>query len=310
MTPLAFGAPAAVLLLNATWGRRRRKPPPPGRFADIHSRRIHYVERPGEGPAVLLLHGMPGTHLDYERVLPLLDGSRVIAIDRPGYGWSEGGPLNYQEQIDLVPALLAALDLERAVLAGHSFGGLLALGVAARHPDVVAGLALLAPSGGGLRSGPFRTASARLVRVMQRPGLCEISELTVGGLVRRSGAVIDARFAFAPDAVDATYARRLNSVTLHDDNLRAMAEDRLAYDANIAWIDERVPHLDAPSVLLLATGDRPIPIRYGRRLAGALPGTDVVEVPGGHMLPVVQPQAVADAIARVCRPQPVGGAHD
>src|SRR5262245_59033197 len=72
-------------------------------------------------------------------------------------------------------------------------------------------------------------------------------------------------------------------------DLRAMAEDRLAYDANIAWIDERVPHLNVPSVTLLATADRPIPLRHGRRLAGALPDTHTIEVPGGHMLPVVQP---------------------
>jgi pimeloyl-ACP methyl ester carboxylesterase len=68
-------------------GRTDHELPAPGKFADVNSRRIHYVAQPGEGIPVLLLHGMPGTHLDFERVLPLLAGRPAIAIDRPGYGW-------------------------------------------------------------------------------------------------------------------------------------------------------------------------------------------------------------------------------
>src|SRR5262245_61699566 len=150
MKPYLLSALAAGLALNNTWGRRNPKPPPPGRFADIGGRRIHYSERPGEGPPVVLLHGMPGTHLDFAGVVEALPGRHTVAVDRPGYGWSQGGPLDYQAQIALIPTLLDALGLGRAVLAGHSFGGLVALGVAVRHPETVAGLALIAPSGGGL----------------------------------------------------------------------------------------------------------------------------------------------------------------
>jgi len=294
---------AAGVALNNTLGRRRPKPAAPGRFADIDGRRVHHVEWPGEGPPVVLLHGMPGTHLDFTGVVAALPGRHIIAVDRPGYGWSEGGALSYQAQIDLIPKLLATLGLERAVLAGHSFGGLLALGVAVRHPQSVAGLALIAPSGGGLRSGPFRTAAARMVRVMQVPGIRQVSEVTVGGLVRRGGAVVDARFAFAPDPVDYEYEARLNTLTLHDDNLAAMASDRLAYNRNIAWIDKQVTALDVPAVVLLARGDRPIPIRHGRQLAILLPGARVIEVEGGHMLPITQPGVVAAAVRSV-REQP------
>jgi pimeloyl-ACP methyl ester carboxylesterase len=299
MNPYLVSAVAVGVTLNNTWGRRRPKPPPPGGFANVASRRIHYVERSGEGPPVVLLHGMPGTHQDFAGVVAALPRRHTVAVDRPGYGWSEGGPLDYQAQIDLVAELITALGLERAVLAGHSFGGLLALGIAARHPQIVAGLALIAPSGGGLRSGPFRMGAARMVRVMGASGIRPIADITVGGLVRRVGAAIDTRFAFAPDPVDGEYAERLHFLTLHDDNLSAMANDRLAYSRNIAWIDERIPSLDVPAVVLLARGDRPIPIHHGRQLASALPGATVVEVDGGHMLPVVQPDSVAAAVSSI-----------
>jgi pimeloyl-ACP methyl ester carboxylesterase len=299
MKPYLPSALAVCVALNNTWGRRNPKPPPPGRFADIAGRRIHYAERTGEGPPVMLLHGMPGTHLDFAGVTAALPGQHTVAVDRPGYGWSQGGPLDYDTQIDLIPKLLAALGGERAVLAGHSFGGLLALGVAARHPQIVAGLVLIAPSGGGLRSGPFRTAAARMVRVTQAPGIRPLGEVMVSGLVRRGGALVDARFAFAPDPVNHDYAARLNTLTLHDDNLAAMANDRLVYNRNIAWIDKQIPALDVPAVVLLARGDRPIPIRHGRQVASALRGATVVEVDGGHMLPITQPDVVAAAVRSV-----------
>ncbi|ORW19516.1 hypothetical protein AWC19_16460 [Mycobacterium palustre] len=257
------------------------------------------MERPGAGVPIVLLHGMPGTHRDFDRVVAELPGAHTIAVDRPGYGWSQGGPLDFQSQVDMIPALFAHIGIERGLLVGHSFGGLLSLGVAARFPEIVAGLALIAPSGGGLRSGPFRIGAAWLVRATQLPGLRQLNDLTVGGLVRRAGAIVDGRFAFAPDPVDPVYRRRLGEVTLHDDNLRAMAEDRLAYHRNIDWVDRRLAALTAPAVVVLAEGDRPTPIRHGRRLAAALRGGELVEVPGGHMLPIVQPGVVAAAIERV-----------
>src|SRR5262249_9908115 len=280
----------ATLLVNAVWGSRRPKPPAPGKFVEVAGRRIHYTERDGTGVPVLFLHGMPGTHLDFEPVLALMGDARAIAIDRPGYGWSEGGPLTFQEQIDMVPAFLEALNIDRAVLVGHSFGGLLAIGVARKHADVVGSMVLVAPSGGGLRSGPFRLAAARLVTIMQLPGVRHAMALTVGGLIRRVSAEIDLRFAFAPDPPDTGYRARLHELTLPDDNREAMARDRLSYNANIAWIDTQTPLIDVPSITVLATGDRPIPIRHGRQLAGSLPHNRTIELEGGHMIPYVSPE--------------------
>src|SRR6476620_6118551 len=61
----------------------------------VGGKQIHYIEQPGRGVPVLLLHGQPGTYKDFEKVTPELPGLHLISIDRPGYGWSRGGWLPY-----------------------------------------------------------------------------------------------------------------------------------------------------------------------------------------------------------------------
>ena len=113
-------------------------PPADGKYISLHGKEIHYFEQPGQGVPVVMIHGQPGTYKDFDPVVAELPGLHLISIDRPGFGWSKGGWLPYQEQIDVVHELLTALKLAPAVLVGHSFGGTLALGVARRYPQDVA----------------------------------------------------------------------------------------------------------------------------------------------------------------------------
>lgn len=98
-----------------------------------------------------MIHGLPGTHKDYDPVIPEPQGMHVISIDRPGFGWSKGGWLSQQDQIDVVHEMLTKLKLAPAILVGHSFGGTLTLGIARRHPQDIAKVILVGPSAGGLR---------------------------------------------------------------------------------------------------------------------------------------------------------------
>ena len=82
----------AVVVLNWTYGRLPATPRPTGSFIELAGGlRLHYIERPGTEPAVLLIHGLPGTAEDWNLVTRLLPGRRTVAIDRPGYGFSSGG---------------------------------------------------------------------------------------------------------------------------------------------------------------------------------------------------------------------------
>jgi pimeloyl-ACP methyl ester carboxylesterase len=74
-------------------------------------------------------------------------GLNAIAVDLPGHGRSEGRPLSSIEAMaDWISAVLRALDLDAAAIAGHSMGSLVALATAARHPEQTRSLALLGTS--------------------------------------------------------------------------------------------------------------------------------------------------------------------
>jgi len=111
---------------------------------------LAYEETTGEGPALLLVHGMGGASRALERVRDELGApARVIAYDRRGYGDSQA-PEPYerttvQEQAEDAAALLEALDATPAVLCGSDFGALVCLDLALRHPRAVAGAVLIGP---------------------------------------------------------------------------------------------------------------------------------------------------------------------
>src|SRR4051794_20735749 len=96
-----------------------------------------HVAEAGSGPPLVLLHGWPQHWWAWRKVLPALAGThRVVCPDLRGLGWSDAPPGDYAKEAwaaDVV-ALLDALGLERVDLAGHDWGGLVALLLALRAP--------------------------------------------------------------------------------------------------------------------------------------------------------------------------------
>jgi pimeloyl-ACP methyl ester carboxylesterase len=112
-------------------------------------RRLH-LHQEGSGPDVVLIHGAMTTAHDWLESpvhKSLIKSHRVTTIDRPGHGLSRrprfaGTP---REQADQIAVGLEQLGVGRAVLAAHSYGALVALALAERHPALVAELVLVAP---------------------------------------------------------------------------------------------------------------------------------------------------------------------
>src|SRR3954468_7733136 len=267
-----------------TVARLPAMPPADGKYISLHGKEIHYFEQPGQGVPVVMIHGEPGSHQDFAPVVAELPGLHLILIDRPGFGWSKGGGLPYQEQIDVVHALLTALKLAPAVLVGHSFGGTLALGLARRYPQDVASLILVAPAAGGLRSQTTDVLQARFIRFSQWPVVRTIVDATVGDVAKRISATSGAENAFAPEPVDPAFEQRLLSVSMAPGNLAAMASDELEFNNTSRSVDENVSQIRVPSVIIAALGDQLVEIDHTRRLAKTLPGTELVTVDGNHVI--------------------------
>jgi pimeloyl-ACP methyl ester carboxylesterase len=285
-----------VVLLTAVNLTIAKLPPMPSadeKYINLRGKEIHYSEQPGQGTPVVMIHGLPGTHKDFDPVLPHLQGRHVISIDRPGFGWSKGGPLPYQDQIDLVHEMLTELKLSPAILVGHSFGGTLSLGVASRYPQDVAKMILVAPGAGGAHSEPMDQFNARYIRFSQLPVVGTVIDATAGDVIKRLVASGGARRAFEPKPADAGYKSRLLSVTMTPGNLAAFASDQLQYDDTSRWVDASVPQIHVPSVIIGALDDKLISIDHARRLAETLPQTQLITVDGNHMIPYTHPDVIA-----------------
>jgi pimeloyl-ACP methyl ester carboxylesterase len=285
-----------LVVINLTVARLPEMPSADGKYISLHGKEIHYFEQPGRGVPVVMIHGQPGSYKDFDPVVAELPGLHLISIDRPGFGWSKGGWLPYQEQIDVVHELLTALKLAPAILVGHSFGGTLALGVARRYPQDVASLILVAPAAGGLRSETLDVLQARFIRFSQWPVVCTVVEATVGDVIKRFSATSGAEDAFAPEPVDPAFEQRLLSVGMSPGNLDALASDELEFNDTSRWVDENVPQIRARSVIIGALGDQLVEIDHVRRLAQTLPGSELISVDGNHVIPYTHPDVVATQI--------------
>ncbi|KFC68077.1 Beta-ketoadipate enol-lactone hydrolase [Devosia sp. LC5] len=136
-------------------------------FARVNGIHLHYRLAGNAKGLPLVLANSLGTDARIwdELIADLGDGYHVISYDKRGHGLSDAPDGEYQldEHIDDLAGLLAYLDVQRAVLAGVSVGGLIAQGFALRHPQILAGLILCdtAPKVGSAAMWNDRIAAVR-----------------------------------------------------------------------------------------------------------------------------------------------------
>jgi len=127
--------------------------PPVGDFRIVNGARLHFVDTGNpsekEKPAIVFIHGAGGNLNDpmpiYKKELE--SEFRLVFVDRPGQGYSKSfeGSDKVTSQTDSVALLLDKLDIDKAIVVGHSFGGALASAFGVLYPEKTAGLVLLAP---------------------------------------------------------------------------------------------------------------------------------------------------------------------
>lgn len=135
-------------------------------FAELRDGQIHYATcGSDDAPPVLLLHQTPRSWREYALVLPILGRRyRAIAMDTLGYGDSArsvDGNVSIERWAGVAVELLDHLGIERAHVVGHHTGGVIAVEIAASHPERVEGLVL--------SSTPFTSPEFRKQRAERPP---------------------------------------------------------------------------------------------------------------------------------------------
>ncbi len=250
-------------------------------FVDVRGAKLH-LRRSGKGEPVLFLHGpqgFGGLEPAYDALARNFD---VLAPDHPGFGRSDAF-----EWIDDVPDLgffyldlLAALELRRVHVVGHSLGGWAALEMAVRSTERIASLTLASPAGIRLPGVPRADMF-----------ICNPEEL--------------AKLLFAGDGWKAWHAQ-----------LQATPEQQEAFDrsrfqaAKFCWqprlfnpkLEKWLHRIDRPVQLVWGADDKVIPPAYGTRLKDLIRGAGLAIVPrAGHLMPVEQPQDFAAEAQRFLR---------
>jgi len=143
------------------------------------------VEEEGDGPVVVCVHGLGGSSNTWTPLMPALARHRVIRVDLPGSGRSQGaeGALSIERYVQALVSVCARLNVTRAHWLGHSMGTIVCQHLAASHPKLVASLALFGP----LIAPPDAARNAmqqRAEKARSGPaGMQEITQTLIGAAI-------------------------------------------------------------------------------------------------------------------------------
>lgn len=269
---------------------------------DVHGRSVSYLEA-GEGPVLLLVHGIAGTCENWREVIePLAHRHTVIAPDLPGHGASEpgGGDYSLGALAASLRDLLISLGHERATLVGHSLGGGVAMQLSYQFPEMVERLVLVSSGGLGPEVSPVLRAAAL-------PGADTFIAVTAGA-GRRVGGVLGrglSAVGLRPNADVAEITRGYAS--LEDPRRRAAFLDTLR-----AVVGTRGQRVDAGDRLYLAEAvpvlivwgarDSIIPVGHGEDAHRAIPASRLeVFDDVGHLPQLEAPGRFIAALERFLR---------
>jgi pimeloyl-ACP methyl ester carboxylesterase len=242
---------------------------PPPREVSVAGHRIVYYEK-GEGPPLVLAHGFSGSApFEWGRVFDLLaERHRVVAPQLVGFLPSEQPDMVYSTDAQLasLSGFLEALGLEGCTLAGESYGGWLVAAYAARAAE----------------------PGSRLTRVGRYAILCG----AVGIRIERSGRPPQVR---PPPNTPLWRAiiKRLPELNPHEAANNPTRERILAAsDLGRGWPDEAaLGRIATPTLLLWGEDDDLVPVKFGRAAAAAIPGSELVVLPGvGHIPSIDAPR--------------------
>jgi pimeloyl-ACP methyl ester carboxylesterase len=272
---------------------------PDSQFLEVTGLEVHLQQAGSGGLPLILLHGFGASVFSWHAVLePLAVDRLVVGFDRPGFGLTErpvppyadgDSPYSPTAQVDLTLGLMDALGIDRAVLVGNSAGGTIAMLTALEHPGRVAGLVLVdaaAYAGGG--------APSWIRPLLALPQVRRVGPLFVRNIREWGLDLIDTAWHDPAKITPETIA----GYTLP---LHAEKWDRALWELTLASqeldLASRLGELKMPVLVITGDDDRIVPTADSIRLAGEIPGAELVVVPAcGHVPHEECPEAFLEAV--------------
>ncbi|MFQ1700833.1 alpha/beta fold hydrolase [Loktanella agnita] len=314
LTALTFGLTAVVAgCANYRTTRAEATYPPVGDFVEVTGGRVHYVQN-GTGPHLILLHGAGGNlrEFTFDLMDRLTDRYTVTAFDRPGMGYTDrvpgvqkgatategDGPL---EQAAMLREAATTIGITDPIVAGHSFGGIVAYAWAVngldRDADVNAA-ALVSISGVTM---PWPGDLGAYYRVNGSAFGGAVAVPLISALVPESLVQDRIEATFAPQPAPEGYAEHIGArLTLRPESFRANIRQVNTLRPKVVALSQRYPELTLPVEIIHGTADTTVPIDiHAEEVLKILPSANLTRLDGiGHMPHHTNPDAVIAAIDR------------
>ena len=275
------------------------------RFLPVRSgRRVHVVEA-GDGPPVVALHGSSTSSLSLMPLLERVDGVRMLAVDRPGFGLSDSVHVPRSRfrdaAVEFVDEVLDALGIDSCALAGQSMGGAWAVWYAHARPSRVRRLALLG-------STPLlpRTRPPMPMRLMTIPVIGDVLARVKPNakMVVRFMASMgeDDTIVRYPDLVEALVAAGRDPIAAAANHaeLRAVISP-LGFRRSARIHADELRRLTVPTLLIWGDHDPVGTVEAAQAAAGAVPDAQLEVLSAGHVPYLGHPQRVSELLAAFVR---------
>jgi uncharacterized protein (TIGR00369 family) len=284
--PAASPLMTTELIITAPLARSKRK-------IRTFAGDIAYL-RKGQGPALLLIHGIPSSSYLWRDVIdPLATSFDVMAPDLLGYGDSDkrlDADLSIAAQARYMVAFMESLGIHQAAVVGHDIGGGIAQLMAVDEPDRVARLILIDSVVDDNWPVP---EIARLKEPIWDQIL--VNRDLRGGLRKGLEAGMTNQAAITDELVD-EWTRPFQDLGGRRAYLRAA---RALRNRDLTSRSRHIQEIETPSLILWGADDKFLEPRWAQSLKEKLPDSTVELIqPGGHFLPLDRPDAVAEAITR------------
>ena len=254
---------------------------------------IRYADSGAGGPIILLTSPWPESLLAFRRVWPTLaQTARLVSIDLPGFGHSEGRSDMFTPSAmgEFLLRFIAERGLGTPHLVAPDVGASAALFLAGRHPDALCSLVV----GGGAAAFPLEVAGT-LADIIAAPGIEAFEAQDIRATI---GATVEPT------------AHRSQEPDVWEDYVSAYENGRFAqstqyvrsYPEQLPLLRDLLPHVRVPVRVFGATDDPLVPVSNARYLAERIPGSELTLLAAGHFaweeVPGQFASMVADWVAR------------